>query len=282
MHNYYNISLNKLIQIKPKSIVKSKLLGIYKTLFKGNGQDYLQSRHYEEGDDARYLDSRLTARNIEIYTKEFTEERQNEVVLLLDVSNSVLTNLIFFELMNEYLAIITFLMDLVHQSNDKLGFIAFTDKIIDYEIPNRNYSSIVKIKKILNNNNYGTTNISEALNFLYKNYKRNSLVLIFSDFFDDSYYDKLRLASLKFDIILINLIINFNFCESGYLNIDDSETSYKATIKAKDLNYTDFLHQLQRITKKNNIEYIETESFKDFINKFYKLMLRRLNLRHQV
>ncbi len=279
MQNINYNSFSKLIKIKPKSIVQSKLLGVYKTAFKGSGQDYHQSRHYEEGDDARYLDSRLTARNIELYTKEFTEERQNEVILLIDISNSILTNLKLYNKMSDFISTLYFIADLVHKSNDKLGFIAFADRIIEYETPNRNYTSIIKLKKLFSSESIGKTNISNALDFLYKNFRRNSLVFLISDFFDTNFYEKLSLVSQKFDIILINSVINDNVNFDGYLNVIDSETLHYDIVKASELNYTHFLNQIQEIAKKNNFDYIEIDNFNSFLVEFYNLMIRRSKLR---
>ena len=44
------------IEIKTKSIIDSLMGGEYRTAFKGNGMEFAEVRHYEEGDDIRSID----------------------------------------------------------------------------------------------------------------------------------------------------------------------------------------------------------------------------------
>lgn len=67
----------------------SVLAGVHGSRFRGRGMDYLESRHYQPGDDIRSLDWRLTARTVEPYTKVFQEERERPVVVLVDFGPSM-------------------------------------------------------------------------------------------------------------------------------------------------------------------------------------------------
>ncbi len=60
------------------------LAGIHAGVRRGRGMDYLESRAYQSGDDARHLDWRLTARSGRPHTKVFHEERDHKLMLLLD------------------------------------------------------------------------------------------------------------------------------------------------------------------------------------------------------
>lgn len=62
----------------------SVLAGVHGSRFRGRGVDYLESRHYQPGDDIRNLDWRITARTTAPYTKVFHEERERPVVALVD------------------------------------------------------------------------------------------------------------------------------------------------------------------------------------------------------
>ena len=50
----------------------------------GRGMDYAESRAYQPGDDVRRLDWRLTARSGRLHTKLFQEEREGQLLILLD------------------------------------------------------------------------------------------------------------------------------------------------------------------------------------------------------
>ncbi len=65
------------------------LAGVHGSRFRGRGMDYLESRHYQPGDDIRSLDWRITARTAVPYTKVFHEERERPVVALVDFGPSM-------------------------------------------------------------------------------------------------------------------------------------------------------------------------------------------------
>lgn len=64
--------------------VNSALVGLYASVFRGQGMDYEETREYREGDDIRNMDWRVTARTGRAHTKVFQEERERPVLVVLD------------------------------------------------------------------------------------------------------------------------------------------------------------------------------------------------------
>jgi uncharacterized protein (DUF58 family) len=58
--------------------------GDYQSIYHGHGMDYEESRHYQPGDDPRYMNWQLSARTGQFYMKVFREERQPGVFILVD------------------------------------------------------------------------------------------------------------------------------------------------------------------------------------------------------
>ncbi|GAA3814084.1 DUF58 domain-containing protein [Cellulomonas soli] len=69
--------------------LEGRLQGAYRTTQRGSGFDLAGLRAYVEGDDARHIDWNVTARMNEPHVREFTEDRELTVWLVLDRSTSM-------------------------------------------------------------------------------------------------------------------------------------------------------------------------------------------------
>ena len=67
----------------------SLLSGPNKTNFRGRGIDFEEVRAYQAGDDIRTIDWRVTARSGEAHTKLFREERERQVLVVVDQRNTM-------------------------------------------------------------------------------------------------------------------------------------------------------------------------------------------------
>lgn len=73
----------------PDVMVSSLFPGAYKALFHGRGLEFDEVRKYQWGDDYRMIDWRVTARTGQMYSKLFHEERERTLYLLIDGSESM-------------------------------------------------------------------------------------------------------------------------------------------------------------------------------------------------
>lgn len=64
---------------------RARAAGGRRSLYKGRGMDFAESRPYQPGDDIRTLDWRVTARTGRPHTKVFAEEREKPVLLWVDL-----------------------------------------------------------------------------------------------------------------------------------------------------------------------------------------------------
>jgi uncharacterized protein (DUF58 family) len=67
----------------------SAVAGLQRSVFRGRGIDYQESRNYQQGDDIRAMDWRVTARTGRPHTKVYQEERERPVIVLVDLSPSM-------------------------------------------------------------------------------------------------------------------------------------------------------------------------------------------------
>lgn len=78
----------KSLELKAKRLSQKRLLGRYRSRFKGRGIEFRDFREYLAGDDPRTIDWNVTARFGRPFVKNSEEERELSVVLLLDMSAS--------------------------------------------------------------------------------------------------------------------------------------------------------------------------------------------------
>lgn len=64
--------------------ISHRRIGDTRSIYRGYGIDYEESRHYIAGDDPRYMNWQLTARTGKHYMKVYREERQPGVFILID------------------------------------------------------------------------------------------------------------------------------------------------------------------------------------------------------
>jgi uncharacterized protein (DUF58 family) len=236
----------KAIQIKTNYLVNDIMAGEYVSAFKGRGMEFSEVREYQPGDDVRLIDWNVTARMNQPFIKEFKEERELTVMLLVDVSSSgefgsagKLKN----EVSAEIASILAFA---AIKNNDKIGLIVFSDKIEHTIPPKKGKAHIWNIiRTILNFKPEGKgTNISLPLEYLLNIQKRKATAFLISDFQDVNYEAKLKLAKQKHDLVAISIsdpreealpdvgLIQLEDAESGeFLLVDthDSEMTQKYT-----------------------------------------------------
>jgi uncharacterized protein (DUF58 family) len=86
------VSLAELIALRgrvarlrvPPQDSRATHVGAQSSRLYGRGMDYAESRAYQPGDDVRRMDWRLTARLGRLHTKLFQEEREGQLLILLD------------------------------------------------------------------------------------------------------------------------------------------------------------------------------------------------------
>lgn len=217
------------IEIKTRGLSSQIFSGEYHSAFKGRGMAFSEVREYMPGDDVRTIDWNVTARFNTPYVKVFEEERELSVVLLVDVSASGLfgTQKQFKQdLITELCAVVAFSAS---QNNDKIGVIFFSDKIEKFIPPKKGKSHILRIIRELIEfkPENKQTNIETALKYMTNVIKKRSVVFLISDFQTDlPYFDALKIANKKHDVVALRIIdkTENEIPDIGLVKLKDNET----------------------------------------------------------
>jgi uncharacterized protein (DUF58 family) len=81
---------SSLINLAASKSLRGKMSGNYLARSKGRGMEFDEVRHYQNGDDIRAIDWRVTARTGKTHTKLFHEEVERPVLIATDLSTSML------------------------------------------------------------------------------------------------------------------------------------------------------------------------------------------------
>src|SRR6478735_12667218 len=78
----------KKYEIQIRKAINTHMQGNFHSVFKGSGLEFADVRSYQYGDDVRSIDWNVSAKGHGTYVKVFQEEKEQNVVFLLDVSAS--------------------------------------------------------------------------------------------------------------------------------------------------------------------------------------------------
>jgi uncharacterized protein (DUF58 family) len=196
------------IEIKTKGLVNQVFSGEYHSVFKGRGMEFSEVREYQFGDDIRSIDWNVTARLGHPFIKIFEEERELTVILMVDLSGSLIFGSIDKtkqQIAAELSAILAFS---ALKNSDKVGLILFTDKIEKFVPPRKGRKHVLRIiREVLSFAPEGkSTNIKAALEYMNNAVKKKSIAFLISDFIDSGFDRILRIVSRKHD--LVGIVLN--------------------------------------------------------------------------
>lgn len=110
-------------------------VGMLKSKMRGSGIQFKEHQVYSHGDDVRFIDWKLSARTDHTYVKTFEEERDVEVTVIIDITNSMFMGYKGISKLQACVEIACLLYLLVQETNDKVKVLLWHDQIT--ELPPR-------------------------------------------------------------------------------------------------------------------------------------------------
>ncbi len=216
------------LEIRTKGLVNNLFGGEYHTAFKGRGMTFSEVRPYQFGDDIRQIDWNVTARTGDPYIKVFEEEREQTLMLLVDISPSGL----FGSRDNRKIDVATELAAVLAfsaiKNNDKVGLILFSDRIEIVVFPRKGRLHVLRlIRELYYTKPEGKkTNISEALAYMNRILSRRSIIVLISDFQSKDFDKQLKMTHRKHDLVSIHVFdpLEMKLPDLGIVPYIDSES----------------------------------------------------------
>ncbi len=277
------------IEIVNRILVESTLQGAYRSSFKGQGMEFVDVREYVPGDDIRNIDWNVTARTQVPHVKQFEEEREMTVMLMVDASGSAdfgTINRLKRQMAIEFCASMAFS---AVKNNDRVGLVMFTDRIEHYIPPKKGSGHIMRVIRdmIAFEPESSRTDINTCLEFLTHIIKKKSTVFLVSDFITEvDYEENLKRANYRHDI---NALVMTDRRERempniGIIELQDPETGQKVVI---DTGSKKARQQFEELTAKHrsdmagiftrcHVDFTELDTNDSYVNALINFFKRRL------
>jgi uncharacterized protein (DUF58 family) len=216
------------IEIAARRLVDEQLAGQYHSVFKGRGLVYSDVRPYYAGDDVRSIDWNITARMNAPHVKQFVEERDRTVNLVIDMSASG-----YFgsrvaskrELAAELAAVVAFS---AIKNNDRVGLFVVTDRVERFVPPKKGRRHVLRvIGEILAFEPQSRgTDLAEGLDLLGKIARRRSVVFLVSDFLSEGWERAMQICRQRHELVpvVVGDPLELALPPVGLLALEDLET----------------------------------------------------------
>ncbi|HEX4418131.1 MAG TPA: DUF58 domain-containing protein [Kofleriaceae bacterium] len=171
------------IEIRTRGLVAGSIAGGYRAAFRGRGIDFDRVREYVAGDEVRTIDWNVTARAGHPFVKQFREERELTLMLLVDVSASGefgSTTMRKRELAAELACVLA--MSAIRNS-DRVGLVLFSDRIERFvPVGKGRLHALRVVREILGCTPEGRgTDVAAAVRFAGQVQTRRALMFVISD-----------------------------------------------------------------------------------------------------
>jgi uncharacterized protein (DUF58 family) len=176
------------LRLRARHIVEGYVAGLHRSPYHGFSIEFAEHREYAPGDDLRYVDWKVFAKNEKIYLKQYEDETNLLCYLVLDVSESMtyagpgaaLTKLEYAQCVAAALAW------LVLRQQDSVGLATFDDQIRALVRPAGNPSHLEHLLATIESSKPNRKTAAGLIfHELAQRLTRRGVVIVLSDFFDD-------------------------------------------------------------------------------------------------
>ena len=227
------------VEVRTRGLVESVFGGEYHSAFRGRGIEFAEVRPYAVGDDVRTIDWNVSARTGEPYVKLFDEEREQTLVLAVDVSGSAAFGsgvAAKRDLAAEVCAVLGFS---ALGNGDRVGLILFTDTVERFVPPQKGKRHVLRVLRDLfaHAPRSRGTDIAGALDHLLRVVRRRAIVILVSDFLvpagrGEAVARALRRAGARHDLVAVRVVDprEETLPAVGLLTVVDAETGAAALV----------------------------------------------------
>ncbi len=253
--------------VRARMIVEGSITGLHRSPFHGSSVEFAEHREYVPGDDIRHIDWKVFGRSDRFYIKQFEEETNLRVQLVLDASESMnygsgaMTKLDYARTLAASLAY------LILGQQDAVGTLVFDEKIRAEAPISQSRSHLQDMVSVLaQESGKDATDIGEVLGRVSDRLKRRCLIILLTDLFDEP--DKIlhglrRLRHAGHDVLVLHVMdpdeLEFPFTRmtmfEGMEGMQDQLADPEAVREAYLAEVREFTRTIRRDFRNSGIQY---------------------------
>ncbi len=292
------------LELIARQVVEGFITGLHKSPFHGFSVEFAEHRLYNDGEPTRHIDWKLFAKTDKLFVKRYEEETNLRCQIIIDHSASMFIpfeNQGNFENPNKisfsvYAA--AAIIEMLKRQRDAFGLTIFSDDIEEYYKAKSNeshrhliYDSLEKILDKIEPQQNRKTNIAKNLHQIAEMTHKRSLIIIFSDFFEnknttDEIFTSLQhLKHFKHEVIIFHVVnkkeeVEFDFKNRPYKFIDP-ESGDIIKINPQDIKeryksiMADYTRELKLKCGQYKIDFVEVDINEGFNEVLLPYLLKR-------
>lgn len=292
------------LEFLAKQVVEGFITGLHKSPFHGFSVEFAEHRLYNSGESTRHIDWKLYAKTDKMFVKRYEEETNLRCHLVIDHSTSM--HFPFKEKadidnpnkMTFAVYAAAAMIELMKKQRDAYALSLFAQELDLHTQARSNpshqqflYSHLETLLEGANLEQPKQTFATEALHLIAENTHKRSLIILFSDMFDNSEKNEELFSALqhlkhnKHEVILFHVVdqqkeINFEYENRPYRFID-SESGDELKLNPKDVKelykekVSSYMKELKLRCAQYKIDFVEADINKGFDQILLTYLLKR-------
>lgn len=295
------------LELLAKQVVEGFILGLHKSPFHGFSVEFAEHRIYNAGESTKHIDWKVFGRTDKLFTKKYEEETNLRCQIIIDVSSSMyfpeqgknahglhINKLIYSAICASSI------IHLLKMQRDAAGLTLFADDIILHTKAASNNVHHKLLQTQLENfigrsSKDLKTEAAKCLHIIAENIHRRSLVILFSDMFENADQGEEIFSALqhlkhnRHEVILFHVTdkkheMEFQYDNRPYIFVD-LESGEKVKVRSNEVKsfYTEqmdkFMKTLRLRCSQYQIDFIEADVNGDFKEVLLPYLVRRMKMK---
>jgi uncharacterized protein (DUF58 family) len=288
------------IELLARQLVEGFITGLHKSPYHGFSVEFAEHKPYNIGESTRNIDWKVYARTDRLFTKRFEEETNLRCNILIDHSSSMYYPLPNYDKITFSLMAAAALAYILQKQRDAVGLCTFSDEIeMQTQVKSTSahlHKIFLALEKTLRQKEPNKkTSIPGVLHQIANKIHKRSLVIIFSDLFDNEQHTKEILSALhhlkhnNHEVLLFHVRdsateLNFSFDDRPHIFID-LETNEKLKLhpaqvkEAYTASVQRHFHDLKMKCGQFKIDFIDADVREPLDKILMAYLIKRMKMR---